>query len=47
MFRVLLPERRPVVLNPAEHSEYEWLPRAVAAARVASWTNRDAILQLP
>jgi dATP pyrophosphohydrolase len=47
VFRVLLPERRPIVLNPAEHSEYEWLPRAVAAARVASWTNRDAILQLP
>jgi dATP pyrophosphohydrolase len=43
----LLPERRPIVLNPAEHSEYEWLPRAVAAARVASWTNRDAILRLP
>ncbi len=47
VFRVLLPERRPIILNPAEHSEYEWLPRAVAAARVASWTNRDAILRLP
>jgi dATP pyrophosphohydrolase len=47
VFRVPLPGRRPIVLNPAEHGEYEWLPRAVAAARVASWTNRDAILQLP
>lgn len=46
-FRVLLPERRPIVLNPAEHSRYEWLPRTVAAARVASYTNRDAILRLP
>ena len=42
-----LPERRPIVLNPAEHSEYDWLSRAAAAARVTSWTNRDAILQLP
>jgi dATP pyrophosphohydrolase len=47
VFRVLLPERRSVVLNPAEHGEHEWLARAMAAARVASWTNRDAILALP
>jgi dihydroneopterin triphosphate diphosphatase len=47
VFRVCLPERHPIILNPAEHGEYEWLPRAVAAARVASWTNRDAILALP
>lgn len=47
VFRVPLPERRPIALNPAEHGECEWLSRAAAAARVASWTNRDAILQLP
>lgn len=47
VFRACLPERRPIVLNPAEHSEYAWLPRAMAAARVASWSNRDAILALP
>lgn len=47
VFRVPLPGRPPIVLNPAEHVECEWLPRAAAAARVASWTNRDAILQLP
>ena len=47
VFRVLLPERRPILLNPAEHGEYQWLPRAMAAAKVASWTNRDAILNLP
>ena len=47
VFRVLLPERRPILLNPAEHGEYQWLPRAAAAAKVASWTNRDAILSLP
>lgn len=47
VFRVLLPERRTVAHNPAEHGEYEWLARAAAAARVSSWTNRDAILCLP
>lgn len=47
VFRVLLPERQRIVLNPAEHGECEWLPRSMAAARVASWTNRDAILALP
>ncbi|MBK8182487.1 MAG: dihydroneopterin triphosphate diphosphatase [Candidatus Competibacteraceae bacterium] len=47
VFRVPLPERLPILLNPAEHSEYQWLPRAMAASRVSSWTNRDAILQLP
>ena len=47
VFRVWLPERRPILLNPAEHGEYQWLPRAAAAAKVASWTNRDAILNLP
>ncbi len=47
VFRVRLPERLPVTLNPAEHREYAWLPRATAAAKVTSYTNRDAILQLP
>lgn len=47
VFHARLPERRPIVLNPAEHGECDWLPRAAAAARVWSWTNRDAILQLP
>ncbi len=47
VFRVCLPERLPVALNPAEHREYAWLPRAAAAAKVTSHTNRDAILHLP
>ncbi|HRY15318.1 MAG TPA: dihydroneopterin triphosphate diphosphatase [Candidatus Competibacteraceae bacterium] len=47
VFRVGLAEHRPIVLNPNEHSEYEWLPRSIAADRVTSWTNRDAILALP
>ncbi len=47
VFRVCLPDRRSIVINPAEHSEYQWLPRAAAAAQVVSYTNQDAILQLP
>jgi dATP pyrophosphohydrolase len=30
-------------LAPAEHTDYAWLPVDEAKARVASWTNRDAI----
>lgn len=47
VFRAWLPERRAITLNPAEHGEYQWLPRAEAARKVTSWTNRDAILALP
>ncbi len=47
VFRARLPERRLVTLNPAEHTEYAWWPRDIAAARMTSWTNRDAILALP
>jgi len=47
VFRVCLSERCPIALNPVEHSEYEWLPRTIAAHRVTSWTNQDAILALP
>ncbi|MCB1795642.1 MAG: dihydroneopterin triphosphate diphosphatase [Candidatus Competibacteraceae bacterium] len=47
VFRVRLSERLPITLNPAEHSEYRWLVRAVAATQVTSYTNREAILRLP
>lgn len=47
VFRVQLPNRRLIRINPAEHREYQWLFRATAAAKVTSYTNRDAILQLP
>ena len=46
VFRAVLPERLPITLNPEEHSEYLWLPRQEAAAKVTSYTNRDAILQV-
>ena len=47
IFSLELPQVRPVVLAPGEHLAHTWLPQAQAAAKVFSWTNRDAILQLP
>ena len=47
VFRVRPAERPPITLNPAEHSEYRWLVRAVAATQVTSYTNREAISCLP
>lgn len=42
-FTLELPVPRPVRLNPAEHTEYRWLPRDEAAAQATSWTNAEAI----
>ncbi len=36
-----------VVVAPDEHLSHCWLPWQEAAARVFSWSNRDAILMLP
>lgn len=47
VFSLELPETRPVTLAPGEHLAYTWLPMAEAAAKVFSWSNREAILQLP
>lgn len=46
LFSLCLPQRCTVTLAPSEHVRYEWLDRDSAAARVFSWTNRDAILGL-
>lgn len=42
-FALPLPGRRLIRLNPAEHSDYAWLPLPLALGRVWSWTNRDAM----
>ncbi len=44
LFRVELPARVAITHDPAEHRQVLWLPRREAAAKVFSWTNRDAIL---
>lgn len=45
VFRLILPERVEVRPNPSEHAAARWLPRAFAARRVGSWSNREAILR--
>jgi dATP pyrophosphohydrolase len=46
-FGLKVPAPVPVRLAPREHLRHEWLPWRDAAQRCFSWTNRDAILQLP
>lgn len=46
IFSLELPEARQISVNPAEHSEYLWMPLADAAQRAFSWTNRDALIAL-
>ncbi|HEV3106616.1 MAG TPA: dihydroneopterin triphosphate diphosphatase [Trinickia sp.] len=46
-FGLEVPHRVEVTLEPREHTAYLWLPFEEAAARCFSWSNRDAILQLP
>lgn len=47
LFSLELPNRQPIVLAPQEHRAQCWLPWQDAAAKVFSWSNRDAILALP
>jgi len=47
VFALEVPEPMPVMLAPAEHVRYAWLPWREAAAKCFSWSNRDAILLLP
>ena len=37
----------PVTLAPDEHVAYEWLPWRDAADKVFSWSNAEAIRELP
>jgi dATP pyrophosphohydrolase len=47
VFGLRLPEPQAVTLSAREHLQYEWLPWDQAAAKCFSWSNREAILQLP
>jgi dihydroneopterin triphosphate diphosphatase len=46
-FSLQVPQRLEVTLAPLEHTAHLWLPWREAAERCFSWSNRDAILQLP
>lgn len=47
VFSLCLPDRIDVIVAPDEHLAYRWLPWQEAAAACFSWSNRDAILELP
>ncbi|MBI4756400.1 MAG: dihydroneopterin triphosphate diphosphatase [Betaproteobacteria bacterium] len=46
VFSLMLPGQAPVRVAAEEHLASVWLPWQEAAARVFSWTNRDAIFML-
>lgn len=47
VFGLRLPGVVDVVLEPREHLRYEWLPWREAAERVFSWSNAEALRELP
>lgn len=47
VFGLELPAQLPVRLSPREHLAYAWLPWETAAERVFSWSNAEAIRELP
>ena len=47
VFGLALPDRVPVRLSAHEHLQHVWLPYDKAATLCFSYTNRDAILEIP
>ena len=47
VFGLRVPARVPVKLAPNEHVSCVWLPWREAADKCFSWSNREAIMQLP
>lgn len=47
VFALCLPAVLPVRIEPREHLRYDWLPWEHAAERCFSWTNAEAVRQLP
>jgi dATP pyrophosphohydrolase len=47
VFGLQVPAGTPVSLSPREHTHYQWLPYAEAAAQCFSPSNAEAILMLP
>lgn len=47
VFGLAIPERVPITLAPREHLACAWLPWREAADRAFSWSNADAIRELP
>ena len=47
VYNLAVPRDTRIVVAPREHLTSIWLPWREAAAKVFSWSNRDAILMLP
>jgi len=47
VFGLLVPRELAIALAPSEHLAYEWLPWREAAEKVFSWSNAEAIRELP
>ena len=47
VFGLTVAANTPVVLNPREHTAYQWLPWREAADRCFSPSNAEAVLHLP
>ena len=47
VFSLAVPRDTPIRVAPSEHLDHCWLPLDEAAAKVFSWSNRDAIRALP
>jgi dATP pyrophosphohydrolase len=47
VFGLLVPGVIGVTLEPREHLRYEWLPWGEAAGKAFSWSNAQAIRELP
>ena len=47
VFGLRLPDRVPVTLNPREHLQHAWLSVEKAAPLCFSWSNREAITDVP
>lgn len=47
VFALEVPQPVDVTLSPREHVAYRWLPWREAADHVFSWTNSEAIRELP
>jgi len=47
VYSLCVPEKSRVIIAADEHLAYRWLSWREAAAACFSWSNRDAILELP
>jgi dATP pyrophosphohydrolase len=47
VFSLQVPQPLAITLEPGEHLRYEWVPWREAAERTPSWSNADAIRELP